>query len=76
MKIKRVYKKTSLKFGQEEIIDEARMRLIAGQTALGFHSEGACGTARCFYCPEPAMNRLKAGAMLDQFFATFELIEA
>lgn len=33
MKIKRVYKKTSLKFGQEEIVDEGRMRLIAGQTA-------------------------------------------
>ena len=76
MKIKRVYKKTSLKFGQEEIIDEARMRLIAGQTALGFHSKGECDDPLCHYCPEPAMRRLMAGAKLDQFFATFELLEA
>jgi hypothetical protein len=76
MKIKRVYKKTSLKFGQEEIIDEARMRVIIKQTALAFHGKGECDNVACGHCVESAMKRLEAGQVLDQFFSTFQLIEA
>lgn len=77
MKIERVYKKTSLKFGQVDIIDEAKMREIAGQTMMARHAtEGECGKKHCVYCPEVAMKRLLAGATVDQFFATFRLIEA
>ncbi len=52
------------------------MRVIAGQTMMARHgAEGECGKEACFYCPEVAMKRLLAGATLDQFFATFRLVE-
>ena len=76
MKIKRTWTAKSLRAGTEEMINETKAREICGQTALGFHPEGACSTKACFYCPEPAMKRLLAGAKLEQFFRTLELVEA
>jgi len=74
MKIKRTWNSHSLRSGEVDYIDEAQMRVIAGQTALAQHGKGECEQGECYYCPEPAMRRLAAGGKLEQFFSSFELV--
>ena len=76
MKIERVYKKTSLKFGQTVICDEETFSTVARQTQMGQHQKGECGSSLCTHCPEPALNRLRKGATVESFFSAFKLIEA
>lgn len=76
MKIRRTWTNRSLRNGQTEIIDEDRARMIIRQTMLGQHGKGECSSATCSHCDEPAMRRLLAGAKLEQFFCTLELVEA
>jgi histone acetyltransferase (RNA polymerase elongator complex component) len=77
MKVKRTYKSLSLKRGQEEIVDEATVREVFGQTSVAHHgSEAECGKEHCVYCCEPSLQRLLAGATVETFFSKWELIEA
>lgn len=76
MKIRRTYKKTSLKFGEVEIVDEVKAREVFGQTSVAHHAEGVCGKDRCHYCAKPALDRLLAGGKVETFFSIFEKIAA
>lgn len=76
MKIKRVYKKTSLKFGRVEMVDEAKAREVFGQTEIAFHYADRCGKEGCQYCSEPSMKKLLKGDVISTFFSDFQLIEA
>lgn len=76
MKIRRTYKEKSLKFGKVETVDEAKARLVFGQTMAGNHAKGACGTTECTHCPEVAIQNLVKGAAVETFFSKWELIEA
>lgn len=76
MKIKRSIKEWPgrEKSGVVEYIDEAKMGEIAGQTDMAFHKTGECPNSQCFYCSRPAMDRLKAGATLETFYAKYEKV--
>lgn len=76
MKIKRTWKEKSLRAGETQIDNEATVREVFGQTSVAHHPDGACGKISCHYCPEPAMQRLLAGAVVETFFCDFKLTEA
>lgn len=76
MKIKRTYKKPSLKFGKVETVDEAKAREVFGQTMIALHPHGACGSENCEYCAAFPMKRLLKGEVVETFFSEFVLLES
>lgn len=90
MQIRRTYKEKSLKFGQVEIVDEAKTREVFGQTDVAIHNNKtgytcckcpdkgpcACGRRACSYCAIPAMEKLLSGAPVETYFSRFELVAA
>ena len=73
MNIKRTFKPVSLRAGQVEMVDEAKLREVLGQTKAAQHQTGECPTDYCSYCPEPAMRRFEANGRIETFFSIFEL---
>jgi hypothetical protein len=90
MKIKRTYNFKSRKNGQTEIVDESKAREVFAQTDVAFHHKKqgytcckcpdppkpcTCGRRACFYCAEPAMEKLLAGGTVETYFSSWQLAE-
>lgn len=78
MKIKRTFKDTSLRAGQEEIIDLEKFKVIEGQTDVYLHRFGytlisQSGVPRY---AATAVGELIKGQAVETFFSRFELLEA